>query len=174
MIQLRHPEVLAELRRELDEAIPLDTVIPSIESVKLPYLNAVIKETLRYNGPGFGTFRHCSKDTTLQGVTLPANTTLALWNPQGGLSLLHSTVAPALWSVYELLTRPANSAPRPQLVGRRRRRIQPEQVVGPQVASHPRLLLSFLVRAPQLSRWVFRSFVPSCFSCPVIFLQLVC
>ena len=56
---------------------------PSIEQVKLPYLNCVLKETLRRHGPGFGTFGYCKEDTEIDGVMLPANTTLALRNPQG-------------------------------------------------------------------------------------------
>lgn len=80
---LKSPEVLKNLRKELDSVIPADCITPSLEQVKLPYLNCVIKETLRMHGPGFGTFRYCSRDTEIDGVVLPANTTLALWNPQG-------------------------------------------------------------------------------------------
>lgn len=80
---LKNPAVLKKLRAELDGVIPADCTTPSIEQVKLPYLNRVIKETLRMHGPGFGTFRYCARDTEIDGVVLPANTTLALWNPQG-------------------------------------------------------------------------------------------
>ncbi|EKG09696.1 Cytochrome P450 [Macrophomina phaseolina MS6] len=79
---LQNPDVMAKLRAELDSVIPADCITPSIEQVKLPYLNRVIKETLRMHGPGFGTFRFCREDTEVDGVVLPANTTLALWNPQ--------------------------------------------------------------------------------------------
>ncbi|KAL1639396.1 hypothetical protein SLS58_007977 [Diplodia intermedia] len=81
---LNNRAVLEKLRAELDGAIGADCVTPSLAQVKLPYLNAVVKETLRMHGPGFGTFRHsCGRDTEVDGVVLPANTTLALWNPQG-------------------------------------------------------------------------------------------
>ncbi|EJD00090.1 cytochrome P450 46A1 [Fomitiporia mediterranea MF3/22] len=80
---LKKPKVLAKLRAELDEVLPPDCEIPTIEQVSsLRYLHLIIKETLRHNGPGFGTFRYTPKDTEINGVTLPANTTLALWNPQ--------------------------------------------------------------------------------------------
>ncbi len=82
-IQLRHPHVLGKLRAELDAAIPCVADMPDIDAARLPYLNAVVKESLRYNGPGFGTFRYCERDTEVGGVTFPAHTTLALWNPQG-------------------------------------------------------------------------------------------
>lgn len=62
----------------------LEVGIPSLDDIKkLPYLNMVIKETLRHSSTGFGTFRTCPIDTKVAGVTLPANTTLALWNPAG-------------------------------------------------------------------------------------------
>ncbi|EKM51452.1 uncharacterized protein PHACADRAFT_152212 [Phanerochaete carnosa HHB-10118-sp] len=81
--QLRNPAIHRKLRDELDALLPADCVVPSIEQVsRLPYLRLVIKETLRYNGPGFGTFRYTPADVEIEGVVLPANTTLALWNPQ--------------------------------------------------------------------------------------------
>ncbi|KAG9217789.1 hypothetical protein CCMSSC00406_0003522 [Pleurotus cornucopiae] len=80
---LKKPHVLAKLRAELDEVLPSDCEVPTIEQVsRLKYLHLVIKETLRYNGPGFGTFRYTPKDVEINGITIPANTTLALWNPQ--------------------------------------------------------------------------------------------
>lgn len=81
--QIRNPDILSKLRQELDANIPADAGLPSVEQIKLPYLNMVLKETLRMHGPGFGTFRYCAQDTDVEGVVLPANTPLALWNPQG-------------------------------------------------------------------------------------------
>ncbi|KAI0977543.1 cytochrome P450 46A1 [Xylaria arbuscula] len=78
---LRHPEVYAKLRAEIYDSIPDDTVIPTLGQIQLPYLGMVIKETLRYSSPGFGTFRECPVATEVAGVTLPEKTTLALWNP---------------------------------------------------------------------------------------------
>ncbi len=80
---MRHPDVFARLRSEIDAKIPIDTTVPTLDQVKLPYLNMVLKETLRYSSPGFGTFRICPVDAEVAGVKLPANTTLALWNPAG-------------------------------------------------------------------------------------------
>ncbi|KAJ2991947.1 hypothetical protein NUW58_g2334 [Xylaria curta] len=79
---LKNPTIFAQLRAEIDASIPYGAEVATLEHVKLPYLNMVLKETLRFSSPGFGTFRTCSKDTAVAGVTLPANTTLALWNPQ--------------------------------------------------------------------------------------------
>lgn len=82
-IQLHNPDILARLRAEIDESMPDHEFIASIDQAKLPYLNMVLKETLRCHSTGFGSFRTCPVDTTLGDVTLPANTTLALWNPAG-------------------------------------------------------------------------------------------
>ncbi|KIP07170.1 hypothetical protein PHLGIDRAFT_118327 [Phlebiopsis gigantea 11061_1 CR5-6] len=80
---LRNPEIHAKLRAELDAGLPADCIVPTIEQVsRLRYLHLIIKETLRYNGPGFGTFRYTPQDVEIEGVRIPANTTLALWNPQ--------------------------------------------------------------------------------------------
>ena len=83
VLQLRNPDILAKLRAEVDASIPFDVAIPSLDQVDLPYLNMVLKETLRFSSTGFGTFRTCPVDTGIEGVVLPANTTLALWNPAG-------------------------------------------------------------------------------------------
>jgi cholesterol 24-hydroxylase len=82
-MQLRHPNILARLRAEVDASMPYNVLIPSLDQVKLPYLNMILKETLRYHSTGFGTFRTCLVDTEVSRVTLPANATLALWNPAG-------------------------------------------------------------------------------------------
>lgn len=78
---LQNRTIFDQLRAEIDASIPYEAEVATLEHVKLPYLNMVLKETLRMSSPGFGTFRTCAKDTTVAGVTLPANTTLALWNP---------------------------------------------------------------------------------------------
>ncbi|KAL8828563.1 MAG: hypothetical protein Q9191_002516 [Dirinaria sp. TL-2023a] len=80
---LRNPEILARLRAEIDASIPDNDSIASIDQTKLPYLNMVVKETLRVHSTGFGSFRTCAVNTTVCGTTLPADTTLALWNPAG-------------------------------------------------------------------------------------------
>ncbi|OCB90319.1 cytochrome P450 46A1 [Sanghuangporus baumii] len=80
---LKKPDVLTKLQAELDTLLPHDCEVPTIEQVsRLRYLNFIIKETLRYNGPGFGTFRYTPRNVEINGYKLPANTTLALWNPQ--------------------------------------------------------------------------------------------
>lgn len=141
---LQNPDVMAKLRAELDSVIPADCITPSIEQVKLPYLNRVIKETLRMHGPGFGTFRFCREDTEVDGVVLPANTTLALWNPQG--------VQKSQNACSRRLTQ--NSAPRPECLGPHRQSVQPRSVGRRQRSTEAGIVFPLLIRAPELPWYV--------------------
>lgn len=50
---LINPEVQTKLRAEIDAAVPPGTPFPTFANVKnLPYLNSVIKETLRWRPMG--------------------------------------------------------------------------------------------------------------------------
>ncbi|XP_011025604.1 PREDICTED: cytochrome P450 78A7-like [Populus euphratica] len=75
-----HTEVQEKLRRELDMAVKdrsLSEVTDS-EMSKLPYLQAVVKETLRVHPPGplLSWARLCSSDVQLSnGMVIPADTT---------------------------------------------------------------------------------------------------
>lgn len=69
----RAPKVAARLRDELDEAfpgVPIDT--RNIE--RLPYLRAVLDETLRLDGLGRGVGRRLLRPMRLGGYDLPAGT----------------------------------------------------------------------------------------------------
>ena len=84
-LQIKNPSIYEKLRADIDAHIPYDVDVPTMDQVQLPYLDMVLKETLRFSSPGFGTFRECPVDTEVSGVKLPAKTTLALWNPAGKL-----------------------------------------------------------------------------------------
>jgi hypothetical protein len=111
-IQLRHPDVLGRLRSEIDARIPCSIVIPSLDQIQLPYLNMVLKETLRYRSTGFGTFRTCLVDTEVFGVLLPANTTLALWNPAGQWHIHLQHFSPKNMKPMRMLIYESNSTSR--------------------------------------------------------------
>lgn len=80
----RTPGVLAKLQRELDAAIPSnDTKVPDYESVRnLPYLEAVINETLRiHSTSGIGLPRLVPADSPgvhVGGRFFPAGTVLSV------------------------------------------------------------------------------------------------
>ncbi|KAI1197064.1 cytochrome P450 [Nemania serpens] len=78
------PGVIGKLQKELDAAIPNDaTKVPDFESVRnLPYLEAVIDETLRiHSTSGIGLPRQIPPDSPgihLQGYYFPAGTILSV------------------------------------------------------------------------------------------------
>lgn len=91
-----HPEVQTRLRQEVRERLPsLDDSTASISSLdidRMPYLNAVCSEVLRYLSPVPMTLREAASDTTIQGQHVPkgtriilapsaTNKDLALWGP---------------------------------------------------------------------------------------------
>jgi benzoate 4-monooxygenase len=80
---VRTPGVLEKLQAEIDEAVAGDTRVPVYEQVKrLPYLEMVINETLRYHSTsGIGLPRQIpydSKGVTLNGHFFPPGTVLSV------------------------------------------------------------------------------------------------
>jgi cytochrome P450 len=78
MLQLaQHPAVLAQARQELQGAalaIPFD-----LEQIKLlPYLEAVLHESMRYLAPVAGTFRSMLCDMEYKGYRIPRGWTVRL------------------------------------------------------------------------------------------------
>lgn len=77
-----HPEVQTRLRREIRDRLPsLDDTTASISSLdidRMPYLNAVCSEVLRYMSPVPMTLREAAVDTTIQGQRIPKGTRIML------------------------------------------------------------------------------------------------
>lgn len=75
----RNQDKQLKLREELKRIMPTKDTLLDEESMKdMPYLRAVIKETLRYYPNGIGTFRQCQKDVTLSGFHIPQGTQILL------------------------------------------------------------------------------------------------
>lgn len=72
-----HPEVLQKVVQEIDLVIGKNRLVEESDIPNLPYLQAVVKETLRLHPPG-GAFimRESSEDCTIGGYSIPANTRL--------------------------------------------------------------------------------------------------
>ena len=78
----KHPEVQTRLRAEVREHLPpmsddSSTVSSSLID-RLPYLNAVCNEILRYYGPVPLTFRVAESNTSIQGRFVPKGTQIML------------------------------------------------------------------------------------------------
>ncbi|KAJ2900281.1 cytochrome P450 4A12A [Zalerion maritima] len=88
-----HPEIQTKLRQEIRTHLPsLDdpsATVGALEIDKLPYLNAVVNEVLRYYSPVPITIRDTSRDTTIQGVKVPKGTRIIIcpWATNKDMSL---------------------------------------------------------------------------------------
>jgi cytochrome P450 len=59
----QNPDMQSRLRAELLGAFPDDSVEPTVEALNaLPYLEAIVRETLRFNPPVEGTSRVAEGD----------------------------------------------------------------------------------------------------------------
>jgi cytochrome P450 len=80
----KNPEAQTRLRDEIRGALPSistsdsDSKIMSQDIDKLPYLNAVLNETLRVFPPVPLTLREAANDTTIAGHFIPKGTTIAI------------------------------------------------------------------------------------------------
>ncbi|KAF1850192.1 cytochrome P450 [Cucurbitaria berberidis CBS 394.84] len=78
----KHPDVQTRLREEIRTELPAlsnsNSQISSAEIDRLPYLNAVLQETMRIFPPVPLTLRETAKDTTIQGHFIPARTTIII------------------------------------------------------------------------------------------------
>ena len=76
---LRHPEKMAKAQTEIDEVLGNDRSrsIQESDVSKLPYVQAIIKETLRLHPPAPFLLPHrANKDVELCGYYVPKNTTI--------------------------------------------------------------------------------------------------
>ncbi|KAM3276945.1 hypothetical protein ACQJBY_045015 [Aegilops geniculata] len=72
-----HPDVQARVHEELDRAVGRDRAVTESDAASLPYLHAVIKETLRVHPPGplLSWARLATSDIHVDGFLIPAGTT---------------------------------------------------------------------------------------------------
>lgn len=74
----QHPEAQTKLRQEIRKELDMNGEINSTEIDRLPYLNAVLNETMRLFPPVPLTIRESAHDTTIQGNFIPSNTTIII------------------------------------------------------------------------------------------------
>ena len=102
----RRPDIVRKLHAELDGAMPDRKTIPDITVLeKLPYFNAVIKETLRIYGPGPSLLERVVPEAEpsfeVLGCHIPPGTTIATqsWSVHRDASVFPSpeTYLPDRW-----------------------------------------------------------------------------
>ncbi|PON91644.1 Cytochrome P450, E-class, group I [Trema orientale] len=75
---LTHPTAMAKARQEIKQVVGTNRIVEESDLPNLPYVRAVIKETLRLHPGGPFIARESSKDCNIAGYHVPANTRLFL------------------------------------------------------------------------------------------------
>jgi cytochrome P450 len=78
MLLCKYPDIQTKLREEIRSELDLNGDIDSTQIDRLPYLNAVLNETMRLFPPVPLTLRETAHDTTIQGHFIPASTTVVI------------------------------------------------------------------------------------------------
>ncbi|KAI3472157.1 hypothetical protein Pfo_029645 [Paulownia fortunei] len=73
---INHPDVLKKAAQEIDSVIGNNRLVEESDIPNLPYLQAIVKETLRLHPTGPLIVRQSSKDCTIAGYHIPAKTRL--------------------------------------------------------------------------------------------------
>ncbi|KAK3446794.1 hypothetical protein EUGRSUZ_A02421 [Eucalyptus grandis] len=73
---LKHPHTLRKLREEIDTAVGSTRLVNESDVPNLPYLQAVVKETLRLHNPGPMLRRKCNSDCEINGYDIKAGTNI--------------------------------------------------------------------------------------------------
>ncbi|KAJ4801684.1 hypothetical protein LUZ62_052930 [Rhynchospora pubera] len=69
---INHPDVMKRLAAEIDIVVGKDRLVDETDIARLPYLQAVVKETLRLHPTGPLLGRQCTETCTVDGYTVPA------------------------------------------------------------------------------------------------------
>ncbi|KAI3412220.1 uncharacterized protein J3R85_017592 [Psidium guajava] len=75
---LKHPHMLKRLREEIDSAVGSTRLVHESDVPHLPYLQAVVKETLRLHTPGPLLRRKCNSDCQINGYDVKAGTNILI------------------------------------------------------------------------------------------------
>ncbi|KAL0404961.1 UNVERIFIED_CONTAM: cytochrome [Sesamum radiatum] len=78
---INHPNVLRKAVQEIDSVVGKDRIVQESDLPRLPYLQAIVKETLRLHPPAPLIPRASTEDSTISGYHIPANTRLfvSIW-----------------------------------------------------------------------------------------------
>jgi cytochrome P450 family 93 subfamily A len=73
---INHPDILEKLVAEIDTVVGEDRLVDEADIPQLPYLQAVIKETLRLHPTGPLIARRCTEACTVDSYSVPAGMTV--------------------------------------------------------------------------------------------------
>nr|XP_043637634.1 cytochrome P450 93A3-like [Erigeron canadensis] len=73
---INHPNIMKRAREEIDEVVGKTRLLQESDIPNLPYLQAIVKETLRLHSTGPMIVRQSTEDCTVGGYHIPANTTI--------------------------------------------------------------------------------------------------
>ncbi|PPD71026.1 hypothetical protein GOBAR_DD32089 [Gossypium barbadense] len=73
---INHPNIMEKARQEIDIVVGKDKIVQESDITNLPYLQAIVKETLRLHPAGPMIVRESSEDCNIEGYEIPAKTRL--------------------------------------------------------------------------------------------------
>lgn len=75
---INHPNVFQKVREEIYSVVGKNRLVKESDIPNLPYLQAVVKETLRLYPPGPVTTRECRQNCKIAGFDIPEKTAVAI------------------------------------------------------------------------------------------------
>ncbi|XP_041013854.1 cytochrome P450 705A5-like [Juglans microcarpa x Juglans regia] len=75
---INHPCVFKKVREEIESIVGKTKLVEELDTANLPYLQAVVKETLRLHPPGPVTLRECRQRCKINGFDIPEKTAVAI------------------------------------------------------------------------------------------------
>ncbi|KAL8127575.1 cytochrome P450 93A3-like [Apium graveolens] len=73
---INHPNIMKKARQEIDTVVGKNKLVEESDIANLPYLQAIVKETLRLHPTGPLIVREASEDSTIANYHIPAKTRL--------------------------------------------------------------------------------------------------
>ncbi|KDP24589.1 hypothetical protein JCGZ_25505 [Jatropha curcas] len=73
---INHPDIMKKAREEIDSVVGTSRLVEESDIINLPYLQSIVKETLRIHPTGPLTVRKSTEDCTINGYEIPARTQL--------------------------------------------------------------------------------------------------
>ncbi|KAF7818982.1 cytochrome P450 93A3-like [Senna tora] len=79
---MNHPEVMEKARKEIDSVVGKSRLVEESDISKLPYMESIVKETLRLHPTGPLIARQTSKECKINGYLIPEKTSVLvnLWS----------------------------------------------------------------------------------------------